>query len=159
MNSWVRLVFLWLSSVYIVSAASCNQDENKGKFEFYYYPKVNMYYDVADQHYLYSIDSAKTWMTLADTTTQEIATLGDKQVLYSDTRDIWRQNELHRQQFHGSILNIVPAENEADRVQDDVKERKQEVKAPVTKAPEKKKTAVGRFLQKIFGKKKDKPAK
>jgi hypothetical protein len=150
--------WLWLCVLMAAVAVSCKQEVKKGKYEFYYYPKVNMYYDVADQQYLYSLDSARTWTFIADTTTQDTATLGNKEIVYSDAKDIWKQNEEHRQQFNGTIFHIVSPADEVTSAQNDVRERKVAVKKPVVQKPaeEKKKTKVGRFLQKIFGKKKDK---
>jgi hypothetical protein len=147
----------WLIVLMTAITVSCKQEVKKGKYEFYYYPKVNMYYDVADQQYLYSLDSARTWTIIPDTTSQDTATLGNKEILYSDAKDIWKQNELHRQQFNGTILHIVSTDNEMAGVQNEVRERKVAVKKPAVQKPaeEKKKTKVGRFLQKIFGKKKD----
>jgi len=147
--------WVWLACML---ALSCAGENKKGAFEFYYYPKVNMYYDVTSSQYLYSIDSAKTWTVITDTSQQGQASLGEKHVLYADRRDVWRDNEQHRNTYHGSILNIVSATNDLPADEGTVKERKALVKKPATKAAEeeKPKKGIGRFLQKIFGKKKDK---
>jgi hypothetical protein len=157
MKRWIVQMLLWLCVVCMAVTVSCKQEVKKGKYEYYYYPSVNMYYDVADQRYVYSIDSARTWVTLEDTASEALSTLGDKEILYSDSKDVWKQNELHRQQYHGSILHIVSPADEAAKVQNDVRERnvpkKTVAQKPADEKPKKK--GIGRFFQKLFGKKKD----
>ncbi len=131
--------------------SSCNGFTQK-KIEFFYYPQRNIYFDVANSQYFFSLDGGKTWDSLSSRTNGEPATLGNKQILYSDTHAIWNNNQAHLKQYNGHATNIVEEDTVAVN-QDEVADRKiKKVKSATTdsnKQPEKKPG----FFQRLFGKK------
>jgi hypothetical protein len=133
-----------------VAFSSCNKITQK-KFEFFYYPQLNVYFDVAAREYFFSLDSGKTWDSVYSNTNAEPATLGNKQILYSDTHAIWDSNEEHLKQYNGHAINIIYSDT-VSVTQDEVTDRKtKKIKSVTadTKQPEKKPG----FFQRLFGKK------
>lgn len=163
MRGITGFVVLTVSIAFIILYTSCNSNsanaEKEG--EFYYYPKANVYYNVASKAYYYSIDSAKTWQQITDTLAASPALLGEKIVLHS-ADSIWKDNAKHRQLYSGVLYNVASPADSADgnvakvserkvaRKKYNTRERSQEAEEP------KKKKGLGKFLQKVFGKKKDK---
>ncbi len=131
--------------------SSCNKITRK-KFEFFYYPQLNVYFDVAGSKYFFSLDSGKTWDSVYSGINAEPATLGNKQILYSDTHAIWNSNEEHLKQYNGHAINIIYSDT-VSVTQDNVSDRKikkiKSATADNTKQAEKKPG----FFQRIFGKK------
>lgn len=148
-------------SIGFVTVNICCSSSNKQKQEikFYYYPKTNVYFDVAKKTYIYSLDGGRTWGNMSIPSDKEPATLGKRVVIYSTVDSIWKQNEAHRKQYAGTLYNIINQDNVAS-IGSEVTERRFvhyksirpkviTYKAPPPK-PEKKRT----FFQKIFGKNK-----
>jgi hypothetical protein len=142
------IFFLLLSGAFIFS---CNNITQKN-FEFFYYPSRNVYYDVTNNMFFYSLDGGKIWDSLKTKMDKDPATLGAKQIVYSSTPAIWLQNQQHINQFNGHAINIT--NNDSDSFSKDLAaERKIKKASDVTtqqnKKPEKKLT----FFQRLFGKK------
>jgi hypothetical protein len=102
--------FMFLLPRFVVCSVfilSCNNAGNQ-KFEFYYYPARNIYYDVAMKEYLYSLDGGTTWDSINIKTNADVtSTLGTKRIIYSTTPEIWRDNSAHIQQYNGHAINIM----------------------------------------------------
>ena len=141
--------------VVVVASSSCmsKKTEELPKYQFYYYPNVNMYYDVAAGQYIYSLDSARTWNTINEISQEKPATLGNGVVLYSDQKQVWKQNEEHRVQHNGSMFNIPETKTKLASVEGEVKERKVARKPTVQQAEEPKKKGLAKFFNNLFGKK------
>ena len=143
------LFFILVTNGVIFS--SCNEITQK-KLEFFYYPQFNVYFDVANSEYFFSLDSGKTWDSAYARTSDEPATLGSKQILYSDKHAIWNNNEEHLKQYNGRAINIVYSDTVTVK-QDEVADRKikkvKSVSSETIKQPEKKPG----FFQRLFGKK------
>jgi len=155
---------LWLAII-IVSIGlvclqiSCTSTKQKQEVKFYYYPKTNVYFDVVKKDYIYSLNGGKTWAVINNTIDKEPATLGERVVIYSPVDSIWKQNEVHRKQYDGTLYNIIN-ENNIASVGGIVTEKRAAVyksnkarvvtNKPAPRTPKKKKT----FFQKIFGKNK-----
>jgi hypothetical protein len=148
-------LFGWLFFILIaatVPVSSCNTINEK-KFQFFYYPQFNVYFDVANSKYFFSLDSGKTWDSVYARTNAEPATLGTKQILYSDTHAIWNSNQQHLKQYNGHAINIVYSDTVAvkeDRVADRKIKKIKSVTADNTKQQQEKKPG---FFQRLFGKK------
>lgn len=132
----------------------CSEKVDVTKYEFYYYPNVNMYYDVTAGQFIYSLDSARTWNSINEMTREQPATLGTATILHSDDREIWKQNEEHRRLYGGTIFNILTQENKYASVKEEVKERKAPVRTTKAIQEEPKKKGLAKFFKNIFGKKK-----
>ena len=137
---------------FILILASCNQiNVGNKKLQFYYYPSKNVYYDVANNQYTYSIDGGKTWNIFTSKTNSEPATLGSKQVIYSDDAQPWKLNQVHRKEYNGTLISIADADTIAQQ-RDVISDKKIIVKKPKLNvdepAKEEKKTG---FFKRLFG--------
>lgn len=154
-----RLLIILL---FIFIGTACQQPQQQQN-EYHYYPDLNLYYDVTHKNYLYSMDGGNTWDSIDAKTKTIPEALGPKVVLYTTSDSIWKDNEAHRQQYNGYVYNVAEDNGDADTVEAVVTEKKKPVKkvAPTKEPPpqeEKKKKGLGKLLQKIFGKNKDKKA-
>lgn len=151
-------LYLFVSVCFVLAISSCSEKTEAasvGKYQFYYYPKMNMYYDVAAGQYIYSIDSARSWLTVNETSSTQPPTLGDPQVIQTDSKQVWKQNEEHRQQYGGVILNVADATGSIAPTTDEVRERKAAKRTTRTQTQdEQKKKGIGKFLENLFGKRK-----
>ncbi len=157
MKRIIWLVAIIASIGFVSLQLSCSSNKQKQEVKFYYYPKTNIYFDVAKKDYIYSLDGGKAWGIINNSMDKEPATLGKRVVIYSPVDSIWKQNEVHRKQYGGNLYNIINQDNIAS-VGGIVTERRAAVYKssrarvitykPARPKPEKKKT----FFQKIFGK-------
>ena len=153
----------------LLVAASCTNNKSippapvEKKLEFYYYPKTNMYYDVANQKYLYSLDSAKTWNTINDQSKKFPSTLGDKKIIYSNTDSVWKYNADHRMTYHGRMYHIIKENNDLPSAYKDAREKVHSPKNITKKTTDKRtdstepaKKGIRGFFNRLFGKHKKK---
>jgi hypothetical protein len=144
----------------LVGFTACKGKEEAKPSEYYYYPKTNMYFDVAKNIYIFSLDGAKTWDTIDAKTQNEPITLGDKIVLYGSSDSIWKDNDAHRRAYKGKLYDVLADDTTDVPVTTIITEKKIVKKTtPVKKEEEevqKPRKGLGKFLNKIFGKKKDK---
>jgi hypothetical protein len=140
------LVSFLLCGVIILS---CNNSTQK-KLEFYYYPSRNVYYDVSNSLYLYSLDGGKTWDSINIKTNKEPAILGNKRIIYSTSADVWKDNAQHLSEFNGQAINITNNDSSINLVAErKIKKARAAVPAMNTPKPEKKPG----FFKRLFGKK------
>ena len=132
------------------------------KMEFYYYPKTNMYYDVTNKKYLYSLDSSKTWLSENNESGNIPATLGNKHVIYSNTDSIWMYNAEHRKTYKGRLYHIIKVNNDLPSSYKDAREKKRSLKSTTKKTSDKQtdsaapKKGIRGFFNRLFGKHKKK---
>ncbi|MDB5193960.1 MAG: hypothetical protein JWQ96_3523 [Segetibacter sp.] len=71
--------------------------------KFYYYPTSNVYYDVAQQRYVYQKGS--NWTPV--TTLPSGINLGRSQryIVYSQTPEVWNQNQIHVKKYKAVKTN------------------------------------------------------
>ena len=128
---------------------SCNNFMQQ-KIEFIYYPSRNIYYDVANETYLYSLDGGKSWDSLSLPADKVPAIPGAKETLYSTTHEIWVDNPSHVQQYKAQIIDIVGYDSTFSENDIGAERTTKKVVAPVEdKEPEKKQG----FFKRLFGKK------
>ena len=144
-----QFIYLLTLLIFCVVIFSCDSITTK-KNEFFYYPTRNVYYDVADKLYLYSLDGGKTWDSLSVKNDAEPSTLGTKRIVYSTTHDIWKDNAAHIQQFSGHAINITTPDSLSNAdLAGERKIKKIKTNTEPVKKPEKKRN----FFQRLFGKK------
>lgn len=139
-------------------ALSCqnNKKGEKKDYKFYYYPQKNVYYDVEKKIFLYSINGAKTWDSVINTSGDDPGTLGEKVTIRSLVKEVYKKNETHRNLYKGKLYNIVSLETAVASAAPEVTERK--VKRTRSKEvnpfSEEDKVIEGikKFVNKIFGK-------
>lgn len=143
-------ILFCFSTVFSLIICSCNNVLQK-EYEFYYYPEKNIYYDVVNKEYIYSLDGGQTWDSLFVAAEKEPATLGTKRILHSNQHSIWLNNAEHIQQFNGRAVNVLASDTTASN-QALVAERK--IKKTVTTQPPKKEPEKKPgFFKRLFGKK------
>jgi len=152
MRQIISLFFLSMSCMIVFS---CNSITQK-KFEFFYYPARNVYYDVNNNLYLYSLDGGKTWDSLSVVMNSEPAIPGGKQIIYSATPAVWTENEEHIKQYNGKVINITGSDT-GNSKEDPVAERraKKTKSSDITASTNtaKKTDKKPGFFKRLFGKK------
>ena len=146
----------------IVLCAGC-ADKQAKQNEFYYYPDMNLYFDVAKNNFIYSLDGGVMWDTIDAKSGNIPTTLGNKIVLNSASDSIWKDNVTHREKYGGYIYNVLDDDSTDTSAATTVTE-KEIVKKPTStliKEDEKikERKGLGKLLNRIFGKKKDKQPK
>ena len=156
MKQAVMFIGMCMSIWTLTFLFACNNQAANKKLEFYYYPDKNIYYDVANKTYLYSLDGAKTWGEVPGDLKE--SSLGEKKIIYTTTDSVWKDNEAHRKMYAGTLFNVVKEDADTTSAGPEIKERKVVKKsAPKVAKTEqkKKKQPVRDFFKKVFGKKKD----
>jgi hypothetical protein len=119
---------------------------------FYYYPKVNMYYDVARGRYIYLAQDGRTWET-ARTISDKLTTgMGKRAVLTNPTLPVWKNNE-HHKLIYSTTLYASAADFRKDPPKKTVKATSAVAKKPAEEKKVKKESGVQRFFKRLFGKK------
>jgi hypothetical protein len=155
---WFMTVFMSIGFIIILSACSNNKQQQK---QYYYYPKANVYYDVQRSRYFYSINGGQSWDSVARLSDKDPATLGNKEIIYSTSPQVYKENEAHRKKYSGSLFSIANIEgsvNEVDTVASERARKATSHKMSVKRTSEKDKPAkkpLKDFFRKIFGKRKD----
>lgn len=121
---------------FIASKKTIAAPEQAG-FKFYYYPKLNMYYDATQINFVYSVDGGHTWQTKKPTKQDLPDKLSEKVTLYSPDPDAWIYNSQHRQQYKGAYTNYVQRrEDTAQYVSEPVVKKEDSAKESRKKAIE-----------------------
>jgi hypothetical protein len=136
-----------------------------GTKEVYYYPKANVYYDVATAQYAFFEEAEKKWKLSKDFSEEQKLSLGEKAVITHPSSPIWKNNTQDRliysvnvyasskdlkQKLRTDSLNSIPSPKV---VVSPPKDGKQEERPE----EEKPKSGFRKFFDKIFkGKDKEK---
>jgi len=141
-----------------VSCKNEKSDDNNEQLTFYYFPQKNVYYNVQTNNFLYSLDGAKSWDSIANPTGRLPQTLGEKVVIYAPESTIYIDNNEHRQLYGGHLYNIALADSTIrSAALVEVSERPVQKKVTAAKTETKKpKKGIGKLLNNIFGKKEKK---
>lgn len=153
-----KLLLLIVITIYLVTFLfACNNNSNSDSYRFYYYPDKNVYYDVSNQRFLYSLDGTKTWKSYVGAGTAEVPALGERIEVTSPDSLVYNDNEEHRRLYSGRLIDLGLLTAATAASAPEVSERKIAVKRkPVAKARgnDKPKKGIGKFLDKLFGKRK-----
>jgi hypothetical protein len=91
----------------LIDARKPTRDSEASGYKFYYYPKLNVYYDVTQNNFVYTVDGGMTWQTKKPTSPDLPEKLSQKITIYSPDPDLWIHNTEHRQQYRGVSTNYV----------------------------------------------------
>lgn len=80
---------------------------NTGRHQFYYFPDLNVYYNLQENSFIYTIDGGQSWLFMKATTGSSFSSFGRKIILTSRVSDIWKNNEAHRNKYYGFFINLV----------------------------------------------------
>lgn len=146
---------VWVFTVLPVFAFACTSDSESVQeadvpHGYYYFPKPNVYYDTADKNFVYFDSASRQWQkgNLPPAYIQK--EMGKSILLDSAPDPVWSGNMEHRLVYSAKLY--------ADTTDFKKEEpRKEVVRKPDTKndaADEpRRKTRVGKFFDRIFGKK------
>jgi hypothetical protein len=76
--------------------------------KFYYYPELNVYYNVQERSFLYSVDGGKSWSAMLENEDSHNV-IGKQVMLLSSVPEVWKKNEEHRHKYGGYLVNLVEA--------------------------------------------------
>jgi hypothetical protein len=128
---------------------ACNNGGEK-KFQFYYYPARNIYYDVANAEFVYSVNGGKTWETFKKDLGKDPATLGSKEIIYSDSQQPWTNNATDVKKYNAKLFSVADEDTVANT---EIASDKKIIKKanPATESTKKEKKPG--FFKRLFGKK------
>jgi len=88
------------------TALACNSMHNDPALEFYYFPARNVYYDLSNSRYIYSLNGGRTWDTLYKKAEAGSTTLGKREIIYSKVTNPWDSNDVHIKRYSGYLLDL-----------------------------------------------------
>lgn len=103
----IVLILMGFAAKELLTPNKTVKEPETSGFKFYYYPKLNVYYDAAQNNFVYTVDGGVTWQTKKPTNTNLPEKLGKKVTIYSPDPDAWIYNSQHRQQYKGVATNYV----------------------------------------------------
>ena len=114
----MKKVWLVVLSVVVTGAvmlALMSKKDEDGVFagdayKFYYYPKLNTYYDFQNGNFVYTIDGGETWQKKKPKTAKLPETLSDKVMISAPVPEVWQYNEEHREKHNGISTNYLDKE-------------------------------------------------
>lgn len=134
----------------------------------YYYPKVNVYYDVASAQYVFFDDNSKSWKQSKSFSEEQKLSLGEKAVITHPSSPIWKNNAQDRlvysvnlyasgndlkQKYYTDSVNSLPKPVTTDTPKKTASKEEDQQDSP---EPEKPKSGIRKFFEKLFGGGKDK---
>ncbi len=84
-------------------------------YQFYYYPKLNAYYDFTNKDFVYSIDGGQNWQKKKPSSPSLPETLSEKVSLRLPVADAWRFNDEHRKTYNGIVYDFDQNEEPSAR--------------------------------------------
>ena len=155
----MKRVFLFMMSImgtvlFTVSCQSNDSQDANEENQFYYYPQKNIYFDVDKKIFFYSLDGGKSWDSVTNAGDREPATLGEKIIVYSADRKVYKDNVSHRKLYNGKLINIIDSDTAFASTLPEVAERKVQKKKTDDEKLEEDEPIKGlnKFLNKLFGK-------
>lgn len=114
---------------------------------YYFYPKANVYFDSANKDYLFLGGNGTTWTTQKQIPAA-VQSMMDKGVLIqTPAQPVWKDNANHKLIYSAALYATA-----ADTVEK--KAPPPPVKVDTVVKKEERKSGIGRFFSKLFGKKK-----
>jgi hypothetical protein len=105
------LIGLAIAIMGLISGSS----RSDGAYKFYYYPKLNAYYDLDYNYFFYTLDGGKTWRKKPAIDDDHVSELKENIVLTENEKEIWKYNELHRKKYEGVVYDFTQRKDEIKR--------------------------------------------
>ncbi len=145
--------------IFIAFGFSCKRvNSNEAKNIIFYFPEKNIYYDSRQSKYYFSLDGAKSWDSMAFKGPGYGAVLGQKISIEKTVNNVWLNNEGHRKEYNGVLLNIINKQTILISKADSIKKVKAtaiiKTQPSVVEKEDPPKKGLKKFFNKIFGKKK-----
>lgn len=159
MKTIAAVIIIGLLGFFGWKMLSSTAAENKPAGAVYFYPKANVYYDVAAGEYVYFSQDEKRWIRKSNLTKQQKLSLGERAVIDEPAAPVWKNNKTDRLIY--SVNLYAPSDLQKKYRQDSINNLPKPKVAPADTAPSapeetKEKSGFGKFLEKLFGKKKNK---
>ena len=106
---WIYRVVLFCLILLAGAWAGCKRKPEEPKF--YYYPSLNVYYDVAHNRFAYTMDGGKTWQYKTPASPTAPNTIAKKVPIESTIPEPWLHNGEHRQKYHGVTSDFEALKN------------------------------------------------
>ncbi|HEY0679309.1 MAG TPA: hypothetical protein VGD17_13555 [Chitinophagaceae bacterium] len=146
---------LAVAGIIVLSARKTAKKEQVQTHTYYYYPKVNMYYDVSKGTYIFLAEDGKTWQSAKQVSDKLNTGMGKKAVLNNPPLPVWKSNEYHRMVYSTSLYASAK-DFRKDQPKPQPKVTKPAVARKVEeKKEEKKDSGIERFFKRLFKKKED----
>jgi hypothetical protein len=110
----IILIIMGFAAKELIISKATTEPEPTG-YKFYYYPKLNMYYDATQNNFVYTVDGGLTWQTKKASAQNLPEKMDEKVILYSPDPDAWIHNTSHRQQYNGVYTNYVQRREDTAR--------------------------------------------
>src|SRR5215213_706237 len=107
MKTLLKILFVSAFAVagfFVLSAgkSTVQQEPVLQSANYYYYPKVNMYYDVANSIYIYRDNTGK-WQSAKQVSDKITTGMGKKAILINPALPVWKSNEYHRMVYSTAL--------------------------------------------------------
>lgn len=104
-----------------------NVSNTKETYRYYYYPHQNMYYDIANKNFVYSLDGGRSWQQKRIENRHIVDRLGNKVAINDTSLQPWLINAEHARLYGGIVHNLNKTKQlEAEKIalQNDAELRK-----------------------------------
>lgn len=116
--------------------------------KFYFYPKANVYFDSVNKEYIFLGNDGKSWQSEKQIPAAMQALMDKNVLIDTPPQPVWKDNERHKL-IYSAVLYASPSDTQM------VKPLTPVVKEALPKTEVKKeKKGLGKFFNKIFGRKK-----
>jgi hypothetical protein len=99
---------------------------------------------------VYSVNGGKTWETFKKELGKDPATLGSREIIYSDSQQPWNNNAADIEKYKGKIFSVSDEDTTAKT---DAASDKKITKKTESSTDKKKKEKKPGFFKRLFGKK------
>jgi hypothetical protein len=144
----VAALLIFIAKQWILTERIITPSTQESGFKFYYYPKLNMYYDLSQNNFVYSVDGGHTWLFKKPANENVPETISNKVIFYSPEAESWTKNAEHRNKYNGVLTSYIdrPEDTATIIVDTNLKIKK----PPVKKIEEKKENEEKRgFFKKL----------
>lgn len=141
-----------LSFCFLIFCFACNDNKAEKAViqptppKYYFFPKANVYFDTVNKDYVFVGTDGKTWVSGKQIPAVMQSMMDKRIVIDSPSMPVWEDNENHKL-VYSALLYVSP--------NDTVQKKAPVVLKPVnTDSIKKEKKGLGKFLDKLFGRKK-----
>jgi|GEM_PF-3090388 len=116
-KSWWIILGVLLMGIVVMAVIPKNKEIAVNKdspYKFYYYPKLNAYYDLQKEQFVYSLDGGRTWLKKKPSSGTAPENLSKKVIIAGHTQEPWTLNEAHRKAYKGYAYNFIDRKEEKE---------------------------------------------
>jgi len=166
MKAILAILAFCIIGFFVYSAVKKEQPKPVKTGVVYYYPKANVYYDVASEQYIYFDSTQKNWKQSKKFSEEQKLSLGEKAVIKNPSSPVWKNNAQDRLIYSANLYsstNDLQQKYRTDSINSlpkPVADTEKQIDSPQTKpeatTEEKHKSGIRKFFDKLFKGKKDK---